>query len=113
MWQHRNPSLELYGTAGSISAPDPNGFGGPVAVADPEGEWTEVPLGAGPTEDARSIGLADLCIGLRTGAPHRCNGKLAQHVLEVMAALDRSATERTQIEIDSRPDRPAPLAAAP
>ena len=35
VWQHGHPGLELYGTAGSISAPDPNGFGGPVAVADP------------------------------------------------------------------------------
>ena len=65
-----------------------------------------------PTEDARSIGLADLCIGLRTGAPHRCGGVLAQHVLEVLAALDRSAAERAQVAIESRPDRPAPLAAA-
>lgn len=113
VWRHAHPRLELYGTAGSISTPDPNRFGGPVAVADPGGEWEEVPLRAGPTENARSIGLADLCLGLRTGAPHRCNGELAQHVLEVMAALDRSAGERTQIEIDSRPDRPAPLAAAP
>ena len=106
VWKHSNARLELYGTAGSIAAPDPNGFGGPVLVADPGGEWTEVPLGAGPTANARSIGLADLCIGIRTGAPHRCNGALAQHVLEVMAAFDRSACERAQISIDSRPDRP-------
>ncbi len=112
VWRHAHPCLELYGTAGSISAPDPNHFGGPVAVADPGGEWEEVPLRAGPTQNARSIGLADLCLGLRTGAPHRCNGELAQHVLEVMAALDRSAEERTQVTIESRPDRPAPMAAA-
>ena len=113
VWRHAHPCLELYGTTGSISAPDPNRFGGPVAVADPGGEWTKVPLVAGPTENARSIGLADLCLGLRTGAPHRCNGELAQHVLEVMAALDRSAEERTQVTIESRPDRSAPLPAAP
>ena len=112
VWHHTHPGLELYGTAGSISAPDPNGFGGPVTVADPGSEWEEVPLCAGPTEDARSIGLADLCIGLRTGAPHRCSGELAQHVLEVLAALDRSAEERAQVAIESRPDRPDPIATA-
>ncbi|MDD9987459.1 MAG: Gfo/Idh/MocA family oxidoreductase [Spirochaetaceae bacterium] len=106
VWRHAHPCLELYGTEGSISAPDPNGFGGPVAVADPGGEWTEVPLAGGPTANARSIGLADMCIGLRSGTPHRCSGDLAQHVLEVMAAFDRSAAERAQIPIDSRPGRP-------
>lgn len=34
-----------------------------------EDEWREVPLDAGPNEDTRRIGQADLCIGLRTGAP--------------------------------------------
>ena len=106
VWRHSHPRLELYGTAGSISAPDPNGFGGPVTVADPGGDWTEVPLGAGPTGNARSIGLADMCIGLRSGTPHRCSGEIAQHVLEVMAAFDRAAAERAQIPIDSRPGRP-------
>ena len=60
--------------------------------------------------NARSIGLADLCMGLRTGAPHRCSGELAQHVLEVMDALDRSAERRAQVAVESRPDRPAPMA---
>ena len=109
VWRHSNPRLELHGAAGSISAPDPNGFGGPVAVADPGGEWTEVPLRPGPTRNARSIGLADLCAGLRTGAPHRCSGELAQHVLEVMDALGRSAEQRAQVTVDSRPPRPATL----
>ena len=110
VWRHSNPRMELHGTAGSISAPDPNRFGGPVAVADPGGEWTEAPLRPGPARNARSIGLADLCMGLRTGAPHRCSGELAQHVLEVMDALERSAERRAQVAVDSRPDRPAPMA---
>ena len=111
VWRHAHPCLQLYGTAGSISAPDPNGFGGPVLVADPGGDWTEAPLGAGPTRNARGIGLADLCTGLRTGAPHRCNGELAQHVLEVMAALDRSVEQRARVAIESRPARPGPVQA--
>ena len=110
VWRHSNPRMELHGTAGSISAPDPNRFGGPVAVAEPGGEWTEEPLRPGPARNARSIGLADLCMGLRTGAPHRCSGELAQHVLEVMDALERSAELRAQVAVDSRPDRPAPMA---
>lgn len=113
VWNHSNASLELHGTAGSIRVPDPNGFGGPVAVSDPDGEWTEVPLlSNGPTSNARSIGLADMCVGIRTGAPHRCCGALVQHVLEVMAAFDRSAYEHAQVELDSTPERPSPLPSA-
>lgn len=106
VWKHSNARLEFHGTAGSIAAPDPNNFGGQVFVAKAGSEWIEAPLATGPTANARSIGLADLCLGIRYGTPHRCNGELAQHVLEVIAAFDRSAMEHTQIMVNSKPDRP-------
>ena len=111
VWKHSNAQLEFHGTDGSISAPDPNTFGGKVMIARTGDEWSEVPLGHGPADNARSIGLADLCIGIRSGHPHRCNGNMAQHVIDVMEAFDRSATNCTQIAIESRPQRPPTLAA--
>jgi predicted dehydrogenase len=35
----RHP-IEVYGTAGSLQAPDPNGFGGVSRIADTNGDWT-------------------------------------------------------------------------
>ena len=36
---HGRPPTELYGTAGSLQAPDPNQFGGATQVSDSSGNW--------------------------------------------------------------------------
>jgi predicted dehydrogenase len=45
VWSHNLPRIEIYGSEGTLSVPDPNIFGGPVKIrragAD---EWNEVPL---------------------------------------------------------------------
>ena len=105
---HSNRPLELHGTQASLSAPDPNTFGGPVRVSKGR-EWQECALTHGYADNMRSIGLADMCVGVRTGRPHRCDGALAQHVLEVMAAFGESSGGRSHVEIASRPERPRPL----
>jgi hypothetical protein len=42
--------------------------------------------------------------------PHRANGALAFHVLEVMEGLITSANEPAIVKIESTVDRPHPLA---
>jgi hypothetical protein len=44
------------------------------------------------------------------GRPHRADGALALHVLEVIEAVRLSAASGGRIAIESRCDRPAPLA---
>ncbi len=105
---HSNRFIEIHGTDASLSAPDPNGFGGKVRVSAKR-EWEERELTHGYTKNMRSIGLADMCVGIRTGRAHRCNGELAQHVLEVMAAFGESSAAGRHVLIESRPERPAPL----
>jgi predicted dehydrogenase len=39
------PTIEIYGTNGTIRVPDPNGFGGHVWMYTPEGGEREIPLG--------------------------------------------------------------------
>lgn len=105
---HGNPCIEIHGTEASLRAPDPNGFGGVVAVSEGR-EWAARPLSHGYTENLRSIGLADMALAIRRRRPHRCDGRLAQHVLEVMAAFDASSRDGRHVAIDSAPARPAPL----
>jgi predicted dehydrogenase len=106
--RHRHRPIELYGTNGAISVPDPNHFGGEIELATADQDWRVV-----PTEhiyadgNYRIIGVADMAKAIRSGRPHRANGDLAFHVLEVMEAFQRSADSGTHVVIDSRPDRPA------
>ena len=107
---HSNRFIEIHGVDASLSSPDPNGFGGLVRVSDGR-EWEDRPLTHGYTANMRSIGLADMCVGIRTGRPHRCDGELAQHVLEIMAAFGESSATGRHVAITSRPERPDPLPA--
>lgn len=110
VWSHKLPCIEIYGSEGTLSVPDPNTFNGPVYLRRAgETEWSEVPLTHGYTENSRGIGLADMAHAMRSGRQHRANGKLAYHVLDIMQAIHDSSTEGKHIDLNSMCDRPAPL----
>ena len=110
VWAADLPRIEIYGTEGSLSVPDPNGFGGPVRVRRAGAtEWQEVPLTHGYAENSRGIGVADLANALKSGRSARANGELTYHVLDIMHATLDSAREGRHIEIESTCERPAPL----
>jgi predicted dehydrogenase len=108
--KHKHQPLEIYGTTGSLIVPDPNFFDGEIEIATAGEDWAPV-----ATEHAyadgnyRIIGAADMAQAIRTNRPHRANGDLAFHVLEVMEAFERSSKSGAFVEIESRPERPAPL----
>lgn len=86
----RRRMIEITGTEGTLSVPDPNTFEGPLLVRGPKDEeWRELPV-TGPVA-GRGLGVLDMARALRSGEPHRACGRLAQHVLETMAAIADSA----------------------
>lgn len=106
---HRHTPLELYGPGGSLLIPDPNRFDGTVELFE-EG-WTPQPTRhAHGDGNYRGLGLADMAAAIVEGRPHRANGALALHVLEVMEALLASAEEGRAVAVRSTCQRPAPLA---
>jgi predicted dehydrogenase len=107
---HGLPNMEIYGEEGSLRVPDPNTFGGPVLLrARGENEWREMPLEFGYAENSRGLGVADLARAILTGRDHRCNERIAFHVLEIMhTALDSAESGRT-LEVPSTMVRPEPL----
>lgn len=106
---HHLPRIEIYGTEGSISVPDPNTFKGPVQLYTLEsGEWQDIAL-THRDDVGRGIGVADIAKGLQSNQPHRASGELANHVLEIMLAFDESSSEHKHITIESQPERPAAL----
>ncbi len=110
VWGADLPRIEIYGSTGSLSVPDPNTFGGPVRIRRAGAkEWSEVPLSHGYSENARGVGLADMACALRSGRPHRASGELAYHVLDVMHAFHDASREGRHVEMASTCQRPAPL----
>jgi predicted dehydrogenase len=108
--RHGHQPIEIYGADGSLQAPDPNMFGGPVRVFRPGNEdWQEVAFSHGYSDNSRGIGVADMAQGILSGRPHRCNGDLAYHVLEIMHAYEKSSTEGKMVEIESTCEQPAAL----
>jgi predicted dehydrogenase len=104
--------LEIQGTTGTLSMPDPNMFGGPVRIRRlGETDWREIPLIHAHTGNDRCLGVADLAYALRTGRPHRANGELAYHVLDAMHAVLEASSSGQHIELTSTCERPAALPA--
>jgi predicted dehydrogenase len=108
---HRHLPIEIYGTEGTLSVPDPNIFGGQIALAAERDKWQDIATTQPYADDNyRSIGIADMAHAIRADRPHRASGALALHVLEVMEAFARSAESGRSIAVTTTVDRPAPLA---
>lgn len=110
VYASETPSIEIYGTEGSISVPDPNFFGGPVRIFRPGMEgFTEMPLVKSYAENNRAIGIADLAASIDSGKKPRAGVELMYHVLETIQAFEQSSETGRHIDIESYADRPEPL----
>jgi predicted dehydrogenase len=106
----RQGFVEITGTEGTMAVPDPNRFDGDIKIhgRDHErGHWETIPS-AGASA-GRGLGVLDLARGLRTGVPHRATGQLAEHVLEVMVAVQASLEGAAFEPVDSAFVVPPPL----
>jgi predicted dehydrogenase len=104
--------IEVYGTEGTLAVPDPNTFGGPVAIRRAgDDEWSEVELPGPALPQFRGIGCADMVWAHRSGRAHRASGELALHVLELMAGAIASSEQGRVVELETMCDRAAPLPA--
>ena len=110
MHPHNLPKIEIYGSEGTISIPDPNQFGGEVRVwTMTSGKWETIPPLESRSETGRSIGVADMAQAIDQDRPHRANGELAYHVLDLMHSIHDASIESKHIELTSTCKRPAPL----
>ena len=105
----RAPNLEVHGLLGSLSVPDPGGYGGDVTVRRrTEQRWRTLTTSAGYADGFCGIGLLDL---VRTpgGLEPRTGGRLAFHVLDVIESLATAIRLRRAVEVTSTCDRPRPV----
>jgi predicted dehydrogenase len=117
VWSSRLPYMEVYGTEGSLSVPNPDLFDGEPAVLRPgpreleddpprsSESWRPLPL-THRGDVGRGIGIADLADALATDRPHRASGSLALHVLEVLLAVESAADAGAHVAISHPCSRP-------
>lgn len=108
VWNHSMPFIEVYGAEGTLSAPDPNAFGGPVRLRiRDEPSPREVPLDPGDHENSRGLGLRDMAAAIDEHRAPAASGNLALHVLEVMHGILHAADAGEAVSIESTVERPA------
>jgi len=102
VWGAQVPSIEIYGTMGTLSVPDPNGTGGPVKCLRVGNNWSEFPI-THPygTEGypGRGLGVADLAYAIRTGRAVRASGEMAYHIVDIMESIHDAAREGKRIDL--------------
>ncbi len=114
-WGANLPFIEIYGSEGSLSVPNPNNFGDPVQILTrPTGsrsknEWEDVPYSRPFSKNSRGLGVADMAASIAADEPHRASGSLALHVLETLHAFTWSSDSGRRFDLTTTCDRPAPL----
>ena len=110
IWGANLPYIEIYGTDGSLSVPDPNTFGGPVMLKHSTDEqWQEIPLSHKYDENSRGLGVAEMAEAIRGGRPHRASGDLTGHVLELMHGVHIAADSGNRYSVSLAGVQPKPL----
>lgn len=110
VWSHHLPQIEIYGTEGSLSVPNPNAFGGPVLVKRADHtEWYEIPLTHRHTEECRGLGVAETANAIENGEPARTSSDLTHHVLEIMHGIHIASDTGKHYEVKTKGVQPEPL----
>lgn len=112
-FQHALPRtgfLEINGTEGTISLPDPNNFDGDSML------WRydcqePISLPAVGATEGRGIGVVDLVRSIRSGVHERAPGALASHVLDVLLGIRDAALAGAPVDITSTAPKVSPLPA--
>lgn len=106
VWGSTEPTIVIYGSEGTLLVPDPNGFGGDVKLSRRGGPFEVVEPRFGHGENERGIGVLDIALAIKNDRPHRANGELAAHVLDIMLGIEESAEGGNYIELNpvARPE---------
>lgn len=121
VFRHSNHPIELHGTEGSLRLPDPDNFGGVIALSRHGAPWEETdtadalfgavnwPVAAPDRANYRMLGLADLARSIVEARAPRASGSLALHVLEIMEAILRAGETGTGQTIGGKTQQPSEL----
>ncbi|HEX7351104.1 Gfo/Idh/MocA family oxidoreductase [Brachybacterium sp.] len=92
--------VEVYGTEATLAFPDPNVFDGDSALTEYRGE-SPTPVPATGATTGRGLGVLEMARALRAGVPHRAQGEIAAHVLDIMVGIETAIAENSIVELTS------------
>jgi predicted dehydrogenase len=113
-FQHALPRsgfVEINGTDGTISLPDPNNFDG-ASTLWRYGSDQPATIPAAGSSDGRGTGVVDLVRAIRNDVPERASGRIAAHVLDIMLAVTEAAETGTAVQLTSTVAPPEAVTAA-
>jgi predicted dehydrogenase len=106
----RQGFVEITGTDATLAVPDPNQFDGDLRVRRAaDDEWTVIASQGAAA--GRGSGVVDMVRAIARDEPHRASGEMALHVLEMMTAIERSASTDAFELVESVFDVPDALTA--
>jgi predicted dehydrogenase len=91
--------VEVSGSEATLVGGDPNTFDGPVSVRRRDADDEPLDLVSEWRDNARGLGLQDLCHAVRDGTPQRASGALGLHVLETLLAIRDAARNGATLPI--------------
>lgn len=107
VWGASLPCMEIFGTEGSMSLPDPNTFSGPIKMYKPGFEtWKDMPVTLKYSENSRGLGVADMAKAIMEKRSHRATGDMGYHVVEIMQSFAESSKSGKHIKIKSTCEKP-------
>ncbi|MFC7456349.1 Gfo/Idh/MocA family protein [Brachybacterium sp. GCM10030267] len=92
--------VEVYGTEATLTFPDPNVFDGDSALTVYRGE-EPAPVPATGATTGRGLGVLEMARAIRAGVPHRAQGEIAAHVLDIMVAIETAISRGETVTVNS------------
>lgn len=101
VWAAHTRPIEIFGTDGTLTLPDPNTFTGPISLyPSDKKQWQEMPLTAQSNGNDRGLAVATFFRNKGVlPADFPCHADMAIHVLEIMEAAGESARQGNTISL--------------
>lgn len=110
------PAIQVYGTRGELSVPNPNVFGDAASVrlySEPSAQVVEGSVQpADWPRQQRGLGVAEMAEAIREDRQPRAAGDLAAHVVEVIEGVIAAAEHGGPVDLKTGFALPPPLEAA-
>ena len=106
------PAIGVAGTEGALTVPDPNTFGGDVLLKGKKDAAAAMEHVHEVSQNSRGLGVLDMARAIKEDRPHRANGALMCHVLEIMEKIHTASDDGGRIELETTcagDDFPAPF----